>query len=83
MEKKKMSDFITSQIRTYVPIVVGALVAWLATLGLNLDASTQTGLVVALTGVTQALYYLIIRLIEKKYPKVGVLLGSAKSPEYK
>lgn len=80
--KQKMNDFITRQIRTYVPMAVGALVAWVATLGLNLDAETQTGLVVALTGFIQALYYLVVTSLAKKFPKIEILLGSSKTPEY-
>lgn len=78
-----MSDFAISQIRTYVPVVVGALVAWLTSMGLQLDAETQTGFIVALTGVTQAVYYFIVRVLEQKWSWVGVLLGSKKTPEYK
>lgn len=79
-----MNNFITSQIRTYVPMAVGAVVAYLATLGLDLDANTQSGLIIALTGVLQALYYLVARVVERKWPQVGgLLLGSAKQPTYK
>ena len=67
-----MSDFVTSQIRTYSPIAVGALASWLATKGMELDAETQAGLIIALTGVAQAYYYFIVRLLERKWPKVGV-----------
>ena len=77
-----MNSFIISQIRTFVPIIVGALVAWLLTMGIELDADTQAGLVVALTGGLQALYYFVVRLLEKKWPKVGVLLGVASKPVY-
>ena len=82
-KRKQMSNFITGLIRTYVPIIVGALVAWLATIGLQLDAESQTGLIVALTGLLQALYYLIVRWLETKFPKAGILLGKATVPEYK
>lgn len=81
--KKEMNNFVTSQIRTYTPIIVGALVAWLTSLSLQLDAETQSGLIVVLTGVLQAVYYLIARLLEKRWPQLGVLLGSAKTPTYK
>lgn len=80
--RKEMSDIVTSLIRTYVPSAVGALLAWLLTLGVQVDAETQLGLVTALTGLLIALYYTLIRLLEKKYPKIGVLLGSAKKPTY-
>ena len=78
-----MSNLIISQIRTYVPIIVGALVAWLLTLGVQLDAETQAGIIVALTGILQALYYFVVRLLEQKWPKIGVLLGSTSKPIYK
>ena len=78
-----MNSFITSLIRTYVPIIVGAIASYLITLGVELDAETQAGLVVALTGVLQAVYYLVVRLIERKFPQAGVLLGSAKQVVYR
>jgi uncharacterized membrane protein (DUF441 family) len=79
-----MNSFVTSLIRTYVPIGVGAVIAWLATLGLQLDAETQTSLVIALTGIIQAAYYFIARWIEKRFPQIGtILLGSSKAPVYR
>lgn len=78
-----MNSFIISQIRTYVPILVGALAAWLLTKGVELDTDTQAGLIVFLTGLLQGLYYLIVRLLEKRWPKVGVLLGVASKPVYR
>jgi hypothetical protein len=78
-----MSNFIISQIRTYVPIIVGAFVSWLTLKGIELDPETQSGLIVALTGTLQAAYYFIVRIVEKKYPKAGILLGSATKPVYK
>lgn len=77
-----MQNFVTSLIRTYVPIIVGALVAWLVTVGVELDADTQAGLIVAMTGALQAVYYLVVRLLERKFPQLGVLLGSAQKPVY-
>lgn len=79
-----MQSLITSYIRTYMPIVVGGLVSWLVTLGVELDAETQAGLIVALTGLSQAAYYFIARQLERKWPVVGkVLLGSSKQPTYR
>lgn len=77
-----MSDFLTSLIRTYVPIAVGAVVSWLATRGINLDSAAAAGLASFLTGILSAVYYLAVRLLEKKFPQLGWLLGSAKKPEY-
>lgn len=78
-----MNSVITSYIRTYVPISVGALASFLATKGFNLDADSQAGLVVFLTGVCQAVYYAIARFLERKFPQLGLLLGSKKQPVYR
>lgn len=79
-----MPDFLTSLLRTYVPIAVGALVSWLLTLGVELDAETQTGLIVALTGLSQAAYYALVRALEPHMPDwlTRIVLGSAKAPMY-
>jgi hypothetical protein len=37
--------------------------------------------VVFLTGLLQAVYYTVVRVLEQKFPEVGVLLGAAKSPD--
>lgn len=78
-----MSNFVTSLTRTYAPIIIGGLVSWLATLGLQLDSETTAALVIAFTGFIQALYYTVVRLLEKKWPKLGILLGKATTPDYK
>lgn len=78
-----MNSFVTSLIRTYVPIIVGAVVSYLLTVGIEIDSEAQAGLVVGLTGVLQAAYYLAVRLIERKFPQAGVLLGSAKQVVYR
>lgn len=77
-----MTNLFTSLIRTYVPIIVGAVVAYLATIGLELDADSQAGLIVALTGALQGAYYLVARLLERKFPAAGALLGSTQKPVY-
>jgi hypothetical protein len=79
-----MPDFLTSLLRTYVPIAVGALVSWLLTLGVELDAETQAGLIVALTGLSQAAYYALVRAVEPHMPDwlTRIVLGSAKAPAY-
>lgn len=77
-----MNSFVTSLIRTYVPIIVGALVSFLITKGVELDPETQTGLIVALTGVSQAVYYYVARVLERKFPQFSFLLGSSAQPKY-
>lgn len=78
-----MSNYVTSLIRTNVPIVVGTVLSWLATKGLNIDESAAAGLVAGLTGVLISLYYVVVRTLEKRFPKFGVLLGVASKPTYK
>lgn len=77
-----MGDTVLSLIRTYVPIIVGSFVSWLVTLGVELDAVAEQGLIVGLTGVLIGAYYTIARVLEKKWPVFGLLLGSRKQPEY-
>jgi len=77
-----MSNFVTGLIRTYVPIAVGAVVAWLLASGIEMDATSQAGAVVALTGFLQAAYYTAVRFAAEKWPKVGILLGVNKAPSY-
>lgn len=77
-----MSDFVTSLVRTYVPIIVGAVVSFLATKGINVEPEAAAGLTAFLTAVISGAYYLVVRLLESKYPAFGKLLGSSKKPEY-
>lgn len=78
-----MNNFVLSQIRTYTPIAAGAFLAWLASRGITLDANAQASLIVGLTGLTQAVYYFVIRVLEKYAgPKFGWLLGSTQQPTY-
>lgn len=77
-----MSDFVTSLIRTYVPIAVGAVIAWLTAKGLTINPNDVVGVVGFLTAIIQGLYYLVVRLLERKFPQFGWLLGQAKSVNY-
>lgn len=73
-------SIVPSLIRTWTPIIVGALVSWLISLGVNVSDEAQAGLVIALTAVLQGVYYLAARLLERKFPALTVLLGSAQQP---
>lgn len=76
------ANYVPSLIRTYVPVGVGAVAAWLAVRGLNLDAGTQAGATAALTGLITGAYYAGVRALETKYPALGVLLGHRAQPVY-
>lgn len=69
-----------SIVRTIVPIGVGQLVAYLVTLGVTIPENVETAMTVLLGFVVTSLYYLAVRFIEQKFPKLGVLLGWAAVP---
>lgn len=77
-----MSNFVTSLIRTWAPIAVGALASYLITLGIEINADAQLGLVLFLTSLLQGAYYLLIRVLERRFPKAGLLLGIKSEPKY-
>lgn len=74
-----MNDLVVSGIRTIVPIVVGSVLAWLAQKNFNIDKDTAVQFA---TGLAIALYYLVARVLERRWPAAGLLLGSKKQPAY-
>lgn len=77
-----MDNYVTSTIRTTVPIVVGAVVGFLVAHGVNVDPNAIAGLTAFLSGLFSAVYYVAVRLLEHKFPKAGWLLGTPKKPTY-
>ncbi|MFI7532563.1 hypothetical protein [Streptosporangium sp. NPDC049376] len=77
-----MNDLILSWIRTAVPAAVGSLIAWLATKGLTLDPAEATGLILAVGGVCVTLYQVVVSTLQRRWPIIGVLLGSTRVPTY-
>jgi len=76
-----MSDFVISQIRTYVPMIVGAFLAWLLQFGFDLY-EVEGQITVVIVAALSAAYYFIVRFLAEKWPGIGVLLGVNKAPEY-
>jgi len=74
-----MNDYVVSLIRTLVPVAVGALVAWLATIGFDIDSEA---LVAPITGILIAVYYAAARWAESRWPAAGALLGRKAAPTY-
>jgi uncharacterized membrane protein (DUF441 family) len=71
-----------SFVRTIVPIIVGAAVAWLVKQGIPVDEEFSAAITAVLFAVFSSVYYVVVRLLETYVtPKLGVLLGLAKSPE--
>jgi hypothetical protein len=71
-----MTDLMPSLIRTLVPIVVGPLVA---RFGLDVNDPDTFALT---SGVISYLFYVLVRVVETRYPAFGYLLGIAKAPAY-
>lgn len=69
-----------SIVRTIAPVAVGQLVAYLVSLGIVIPEDVEAALTVILGFVVTSVYYLIVRFLEQKFPKLGALLGWAATP---
>ena len=76
-----MSNFLIAQIRTYVPMAVGAALTWLLNYGLDIT-SVEGEAVMVMTAALSAIYYFLVRWGAEKWPQLGILLGVNKAPEY-
>lgn len=78
-----VGNVIVANVRTFVPIAVGALLTWVAAkLGIVVDDNTRmTAAALAVTIVTAAWYY-VVHAIEQEWPNVGWLFGQAALPYY-
>lgn len=75
-------NVVLSLVRTWVPIVVGSVVSWLAGLGLDVNTDAKGAMTVLMTAILIGLYYTVVRLLEKQFPWIGVLLGVPAQPVY-
>lgn len=76
------SDFIASIIRTVVPYIAGGILAWLVSINFSIPGVSEPLLEGVLTFVLGSLYYFAVRLLEKKWPALGWLLGAPVQPTY-
>lgn len=77
-----MSDQIVATIRTVVPMIVGTVVGWAANAGVIIPEVTSDALTVAITGVASAVYYVVARAAEQRWPAAGRMLGHRGTPTY-
>lgn len=78
-----MKPLFDSLVRTFTPIIVGAVLGWFTTSGIKLDPEFETALTLVIGALFAGLYYLGVRLFELYVsPKFGWLLGLAKQPDY-
>jgi hypothetical protein len=78
-----MSDWVIRQIRTYVPLAIGAFLTWAARrTGFAGFEDLATELIPAVVAVVSAVYYFVVSWAAEKFPSVGVLLGYNVKPKY-
>jgi hypothetical protein len=78
-----LTNYVTSLIRTWVPIGVGLLLAWLAQhFNVVLSGHTSDAVVAVITAALGAGWYAVVRLAEHRFPSLGWLLGSPAKPDY-
>jgi hypothetical protein len=76
------SNLTPSLVRTAVPFIIGAVVGRLTAAGIEVSAEDAATLASFLTVVFGWFYYFVVRLLERQWPSLGVLLGMAKQPKY-
>lgn len=83
-----VSNYVVSQLRTWVPIAWGSLLAWAVSqvpaLEPYLNAPGMVAVGGALAGVLAGVWYLLWRAVEKKLPAglTRILLGANSRPVY-
>lgn len=78
-----LAGYVTSGVRTLSAYLVGLGLTWLAVhFNVVLDKGTAANLAALAAFALGSAYYLLARLLETKFPKLGVLLGVPKKPAY-
>lgn len=78
-----MNNTATSFIRTWVPVAIGSILAWLMQrYNIIIPQEFYAQATELVTALVIAGYYGIVRLIEIKVPWVGWFLGRAGRPVY-
>lgn len=75
-------NVLKGMIRTVVPYVIGLLVTWLGSKGINLPEDVQAQLSAAITVAIGSVWYGVVRKLEKTNPDFGWLLGVKGAPVY-
>lgn len=68
--------------RTYAPMLAGYIVSFFSMMGIHVTSEARAWLAGAITAVAGAAYYLVVTLLEKKWPKLGALIGVPERPQY-
>lgn len=83
----QLTDLATSLARTAASKLVGGLLGLALALGIVLPAGMSDQLTLAVTGAlilaSQYGYYVVVRLLEQRWPLIGkLLLWSSRTPTY-
>jgi len=78
-----MSSILTAITRTLVPTVIGWIVAGFALVGITVPDDVQGWLSGVIVFLVALIWYIGVRALEAKWPKLGVLLGVPSKPVYK
>lgn len=75
-----LTPWVISRIRTFVPVIVGVVVVWLEQqLHAEID---EASVAAAAVGIVTAVYYELVRRLERRWPRLGWLLGYPSPPVY-
>lgn len=78
-----MDNLSTSFIRTITPYIAGAILGYLTTqFGLEVPEDLEIEITAALTTLFGAIYYVVARYLETKFPRFSLLLSN-KQPTYR
>jgi len=77
-----MPDIVVSAVRTFVPWLVGLIVTALTAAHIDVSADARIQITALVAFLVAAGYYLVVRALEKRWPRLGVLLGVPKPPTY-
>ena len=69
-----MNPLSVNLIRTYVPVLVGAVASWLTARGIHLQPQQTAFAVATLTATFSAAYYTVVRVLEERFPVLGKVL---------
>lgn len=69
-------------VRTIVPMIVGFVLAFLASHNIHASAEFAQNLTGLLTVILGAAYYAVAHLLQSRWPLAGLLLGSTARPTY-